>query len=77
MGLWTYMDTKTKAHVDKVANLGAFWSQLGPSWVQLGLQLGGPREALGGPVSHPWGSCLALGAKMAPRPPKRLSKTDF
>ena len=56
MGPWTHMDTKMKAHVDKVANLGAIWCQLGPFWVQLGLQLGGPREALGDPSPHPWGS---------------------
>ena len=45
---------------------------------QLGLQVGGPREALGGPSAHPWGSSLALGPKMAQRSPQerpRLSKT--
>ena len=77
MGPWMHMDTKIRAEVDKMANLGAIWSQLGPFWVQLGLQLRGPREILGGPPSHPGGSCLALGAKMASRPPKRPSKTDF
>ena len=30
MGPWTYMDTKMKAQVHKIANLGAIWSQLGP-----------------------------------------------
>ena len=77
MGPWTHMDTEMKAQVHKVANLEGIWSQLGPFWVQLGIQLGGLREALGGPPSDPWGSCLALGAKMALRPPKRHSKTDF
>ena len=45
MGPWTHMDTKMKAHVNKVANLGAIWFQLGAFWVQLGLQLG--------PISYP------------------------
>ena len=49
MGPWTHMDTKMKAQIHKVANLGAIWSQLGPFWVQLGLQCQGPKETLGGP----------------------------
>ena len=77
MGPWTHMDTKIKAQVEKIANLGAIWSQLGLFWVQLGLHLGGPREALGSPSPHPWGSWLALGAKITLRPPEKPSETDF
>ena len=46
MGHWTHMDTKMRAQVDKIANLDAIWSQLGPFWVQLGLQLGVPGRPL-------------------------------
>ena len=33
--------------------LGPTWPQLGPNLAQLGLQVEGPREALGGPSPHP------------------------
>ena len=56
MGPWTLMDTKMRPKVDKIANLGAIWSQLGTFWAQLGLQVWNPGEALGGAVPHVWGS---------------------
>ena len=56
MGPWTHMETKMKAQVHKVTNLGAIWSQFGPFWVHLGLQLGGPREVLGEPLGGVLGS---------------------
>ena len=77
MGPWTHMDTKIKAQVYKVANLGAIWSQLGPIWAQLGRQLGSPREVLGGPPSHPGGSCLALGGQDGPKTPKEALQDRF
>ena len=46
-------------------------------WKNLSLQLGSPREAPGGLLSHLWGSSLALGGEMAPRPPKKNCRTDF
>ena len=45
--------------------------------VDFGSKLGGPREALGGPFPPPWGSWLALGPKMAPRPPQEASQDRF
>ena len=60
------INKKSDQHFDW--NFNQFFIDFLSIWGQLGLQVGGPREALGGPSPHPCRSCLALGAKMAPRP---------
>ena len=64
MGPWTHMDTKMKAHVDKITNLMAIWSPpwsiVGPTWPS-GKTLEARRLTLGGLV---W----LLGPSCPPRP---------
>ena len=70
MGPWMHSNTNMNAQVDKMANLGANWSQLGPLWVHLGVKLGGSRENLGSP-DHPWGVLIGSWGQDGPQTQSR------